>query len=59
MYIYIYIFGFVGFYGISIIVGYSMANPLSYVKTFLFQTIQFDISTRFFFQNSSISSNLV
>ena len=37
----------VWFYGISIIVGYLMPNPFLYIKSILFQTIQFSISTQF------------
>ena len=40
-------FGFVGFYGISTIVGYLMPNSFLFVYTVLFQTIQFSISTQF------------
>ena len=56
LYIYIkYIWlGWVGFYGISTIVGYLMINLFLYmyktvlkVLTVLFQTIQFRISTQF------------
>ena len=39
----------VWFYGISTIVGYLMPNPFLYIKTVLFQTIQFCISTQFSF----------
>ena len=41
------IFGLVGFYGTSTIVGYLMRNPFLYILTVLFQTIQFSISTQF------------
>ena len=64
------LFGLVWFCGISTIVGYLMPNPLLYIKTVLFQTIQFSISTQFqcqrqfyfkqFFlayKNNSISNN--
>ena len=37
----------VWFYGISIIVGYLIANQFLYIKTVLFQTIRFSISTQF------------
>ena len=35
------------FYGISNIVGYLRPNPFLYIRTVLFQTIQFSISTQF------------
>ena len=50
-------FGWVGFYGISILVGYLTPNPFLYIETVLFQTIQFNISTQFKCQKSSISNN--
>ena len=37
-------FGLIWFYGISTIVGYLMPNPFLYIKTVLFQTIQFNLS---------------
>ena len=37
-------FGLIWFYGISIIVGYLMPNPFLYIKTVLYQKIQFNIS---------------
>ena len=40
-------FGLVWFYGTSTIVGYLMPNPFLYIQTFLYQTIQFSISTQF------------
>ena len=49
-------FGWVGFYGISTIIGYLMLNSFLCIKTVLFQTIQFSISTRFKCQNIFISS---
>ena len=39
--------GLVWFYGISTIVGYLMPNSFLYIKTSLFQTIQFSINTQF------------
>ena len=33
------------FYGTSTILGYIMPNPFLYIKTVLFQTVQFSIST--------------
>ena len=39
--------GLLWFYGTSIIVGYLITNPFSYIQTVLFQTIQFSISTQF------------
>ena len=41
-------FGLVWFYGISTIVGDLIPNPCLYMKTVLFQTIHFCISTGFF-----------
>ena len=38
------------FYGISTILGYLMLNPFLYIKTVLFKTIQFSISTFFYTQ---------
>ena len=37
----------VWFYGTSTIEGYLMPNLFLYIKTVLFQTIQFSISTQF------------
>ena len=45
-------FGLVWFYGISTIVGYLMPNPFVNLKTVLFQTLQFRISTNFSFSLS-------
>ena len=45
----------VGFYGISTIVGYLIPNPFL-CKSVLFKTIQFSISTQFNGQNISISN---
>ena len=39
--------GLFGFYGISTIVGHLMPNPFLYIKTVLFQTVQFSINTQF------------
>ena len=41
-------FGLVWFYGTSTIVGYLMSNPLLYLYTVLFQTIQFSITLVFY-----------
>ena len=38
-------FSLVWFYGTSTIIGYLTPNPFLYIKTVLFQTIQFSIST--------------
>ena len=38
---------FILFYGISTIVGYLMSKPFLYIKTILFQIIQFSISIQF------------
>ena len=40
-------FGLGWVYVISTIVGYLMAHPFLYIKTVLFQTIQFNIRTQF------------
>ena len=40
-------FGLVWLNGTSIIAGYLMLNPFLYIKTVLFQTIQFSISIQF------------
>ena len=47
--------GWLGFYGISNFVGYSMPNPFLY-KSVLFQKNHFSISTQFNCQNIFISS---
>ena len=54
-----YFFGLVGFDGISNIVGYLMPNLFLYIQIVLFQTILFNISTQFKYQNRSISNNSV
>ena len=52
-------FDLVWLYGTSTIISYLMPNQCFYIKTVLFETIQFCISTKFIWQNSSISNNLI
>ena len=47
------------FYGMWTLVGYLMPNPFLYKEIIRIQTIQFSISIKYRYQNSSISNDSV